>query len=113
MYFPVSYLLRWAGAFVFTQLVEVPLYRRWFDCSAPFAFGASAIAHPFIWFVILPYGPRDNLVRALLAELLAWLVEAAYFRARVSWRRAVVGALLANAASLSLGFLSQRLFGVP
>ena len=111
-------LWRWFQAFVFTQLVEVPIYRRFFGASIPLAFGASAITHPIVWLVFL-YGGRlagfSFVARAVSAELFAWLVEAAYFarlaRPKPGAARALVGSLLANGVSLALGFLAQRLFG--
>jgi hypothetical protein len=36
----------WLQAFVFTQIVEVPIYMRSMRCSVWAAFGASAITHP-------------------------------------------------------------------
>ena len=130
----------WALAFVFTQLVEAPLYlwgqRRDGPERAPWArlaiaLGASAITHPWLWF----YAPRAwvtlylaaverapslriasptarFVVYALVFESLVVLVEALYFRA---WgvRRAWRWSLLANAASVLLGLLSRALLGAP
>ena len=111
-------LARWFQAFVFTQLVEVPIYRRFFGASIPLAFGASLITHPIVWLVFL-YGGRiagvPFVARAVAAELFARLVEAAYFarfaRPRPGATRALVGSLLANGVSLGLGFAAQRIFG--
>jgi hypothetical protein len=108
-----SYVVAWFWAFAFTQLVEIPIYRRLLDCSPWVAFGASALTHPIVWFAIFPYSPVDYVWTALFAELFAWLVEAAYFAARYGVRRALRAALIANLVSCLLGLLSRRLFGAP
>lgn len=130
----------WALAFVFTQLVEAPLYlwgqRRDGPARAAWArlaiaLGASAITHPWLWF----YAPRAwvalylaaverapslriaspaarFVAYALLFESLVVIVEALYLRA---WgvRRAWRWSLLANAASVLLGLASRAAFGAP
>jgi len=113
-------LRRWLSAFVFTQLVEIPIYRRWFGASVPIAFGASAITHPIVWLVFLHWGRRLGFSftsRAVAAELFAFVVEAVYFavvlRPRPGFARAFGGSLVANGASLGLGFVAQALFHWP
>jgi hypothetical protein len=104
----------WLRAFIFTQLIEVPIYARGLRCGIPAAFGASALTHPIVWFVIFhPRWQAGYGTKLIVAELFAWLAEAAYFR--LVWRRprALLWALVANAASLGLGLLSRRLFGGP
>ncbi|HEX2678496.1 MAG TPA: hypothetical protein VHM19_17710 [Polyangiales bacterium] len=106
-------LVRWLRAFAFTQLVEIPIYRRTLGAGFWEAFGASAITHPIVWFGFFsPYAPGTYLQRSIAAELFAWLVEAAYFRAR-GRRNALGWALVANGASVGLGLLSRSLFGAP
>lgn len=114
-----DYVLAWARAFVFTQVVEAPIYRRalrvaWWRALAP-----SALTHPFVWFAfpllctVLGLGWTPAMA---LAELFAWLVEAAFFvvtKPRVPWRRAVLASLGANAASLVLGLTLRAIVGVP
>lgn len=108
-------LRAWLAAFVFTQLVEVPIYVRFLRCGALTAFGASALTHPIIWFGLFQARvPGTYLEKAIAAELFAWLAEAGYFRWRLGpGRRALVWAACANGASLGLGLLSRRLFGAP
>jgi hypothetical protein len=104
----------WLRAFLFTQIVEMPIYVRGLRCSWVAAFGASAVTHPLVWFVFFsPRWQADYATKLVAAELFAWLAEAAYFR--LLWRRprALLWSLLANAASLGLGLLSRRLFGTP
>lgn len=104
----------WLRAFLFTQLVEVPIYVRTLDCSIPVAFGASAITHPVVWFGFFgPWIDADYWTRVIAAELFAWLVEAAYFAFLFREHRALLWAFVANGASASAGFLSRALFGVP
>lgn len=116
--FTAAYLLAWARAFAFTELVEAPIYRRLLGVSWPMALAASAITHPFVWFVF----PRlaaaldvGYLPYAVFAELFAWLVEAWFFQraARVPIARALLASLSANAASVLLALLSRALFDVP
>ncbi len=124
-------MIRWLLAFAFTQAVEVPIYMRALRGRPAVAFGASAITHPVVWFVIPRVWVRlylamiavrsDLIIRSptaryvcmvLLAETFAVLVEAIYLRA---WglRRALAWSLAANAASLTLGLLSRACFGLP
>jgi hypothetical protein len=95
-----EYVLAWARAFAFTQIVEAPIYRQalrvaWWRALAP-----TALTHPFVWFAfpLLSTGlGLEWTVAMALAELFAWLVEAAFFvvtKPRVPPRRA----LLARAA---------------
>lgn len=104
----------WFIAFLFTQLVEVPIYVRTLNCSIPVAFGASAITHPLVWFGFFnPWIEADYASRVIAAELFAWLVEAAYFAFLFHKRHALRWALVANGASVSAGLLSRALFGIP
>lgn len=115
-----SYVVAWLAAFAFTQIVEAPLYRRLLGVSWLAAFGASAITHPFVWFVF----PRIHvswLWRTLGSEIFAWVVEAAWFvllsrrgaAARLGLGRALLVSLLANGASECLGLTSRAWFGWP
>jgi hypothetical protein len=107
-------LSAWLRAFLFTQLVEVPIYVRGLRCSALAAFGASTLTHPVVWFLFFsPRWQAGYLTRFTSAELFAWLVEAAYFKFLVRRDRALLWSLLANAASVALGALSRSLFGAP
>ncbi len=106
----------WFSSFLFTQLVEVPIYAvalrsRGLRVALAVAFGASLITHPILWWVF-PYIELPWLTTVLLLELAVVLVEAAYLRA---WRvrRALWWSLLANAMSLSLSELTRTLWGWP
>jgi hypothetical protein len=104
----------WLAAFVFTQIIEVPIYTRWLRCSPLVAFGASAITHPIVWFGFFhPAWHAPYALKLVLAEVFAWLVEAAYFGLILRQRRVLLVALVANAASLGVGLLSRWLFGAP
>lgn len=130
---------RWFWSFAFTQLVEVPIYLRalggrdrvpvlpW-PQRVGLAFLASALTHPYVWFVLFAVfysGAIDDLtwrwpgldahrytIYFLCAESFAVGVEALLLRA-CGLRRAFLWALLANASSAGLGFLSRALFGWP
>ena len=104
----------WLQAFLFTQIIEVPIYMRTMRCSGWAAFGASTITHPIVWFGFFHHAvPGSYTTKIVAAELFAWLAEAAYFRFGWRYRRAWLWALCANAASFGLGMLSRHLFGVP
>lgn len=108
-----SQLVPWLVAFVFTQAFEVPIYLR-ATGSWRVSFLASAITHPFVWFVFpglmdlgLGYGPM-----VALAEAFAVLAEAAWLHHnRV--QRALLWSFVANAASAVGGLLLRHVFGVP
>ncbi len=103
-------ILRWLQAFVFTQIIEVPIYRRGFRCGFWEAFGASALTHPLVyWFVASGVWRVAWSWRAAAAESFAWGVEALYF-AVLGRRRAGLWSLLANGASFGTGMLAWWLF---
>jgi hypothetical protein len=109
-----AFLLRWLSAFVFTQIVEVPIYRRTLHPSFWVAFGASAITHPLVWLFLWSHAWRAPfIVQAIAVELFAWWVEAAYFALFFRRPRALLWTFVANAASLALGLVSNALFGWP
>jgi hypothetical protein len=104
----------WLRAFLFTQLIEVPIYVRGLRCSPWVAFGASALTHPIVWFGFFsPRWQAGYTTKLVAAESFAWLAEAAYFRLGFRRPRAWFWSLAANGASLGLGLLSRRLFGGP
>lgn len=110
-----AYLLAWLRAFVFTQAIEMPVYRATLRAPWVRAFGASAVTHPVVWFFFFhPDFPlHDYDTRVVLAESFAVLAETAWFTGlRGPWR-AFGASLLANGASAGLGMLTRRLWGVP
>jgi hypothetical protein len=109
----MAYFHAWAIAFLFTQMVEVPIYAVGLRVGPLSAFGASAITHPVLWFVIFPYLHLSYFWLIVIGESFAFLVEAAYFAWIFRRRRALLWSALANAASFSTGMLSRWMFGVP
>lgn len=124
-------IARWAIAFAFTQAVEVPLYcvalglrsggapgaapsllRRAFTLRhVAIAFGASALTHPFVWF-LFPRLVRPYWTMVAFAEAFAVIAEAAYLTGfRVRW--ALAWSFAVNASSVVVGLTSRALFGVP
>lgn len=113
-----------ALAFALTQIVEVPIFTRALRGPRPLAarvaiaFGASALTHPIVWFVMPLVAARllaassrvgvslDLIGRTLLygalAEGFAVLAEAAWLRA-FGVRRALPWSIAANAASVIVG----------
>ena len=120
-------------AFAVTQLVEVPIYLRALQGRRPspwitrasIAFGASAITHPIVWFV-MPWATTAlyrialragapalgelgrTLLYGALAEGFAVLVEGLYLRG-FGVKRAMIWSISANAASVVVGTLAVRL----
>ncbi len=109
----MAYFHAWLVAFLFTQMVEVPVYVRGLRVGILPAFGASAITHPILWFVIFPYLPLSYLGLIVVGEAFAFLVEAAYFKFLFRRPRALLWSALANGASFGTGMLSRWLFGAP
>jgi hypothetical protein len=108
-----GYVQAWLIAFVFTELVEVPIYARGLRVRLLPAFGASALTHPLLWFVFFPAVDLPYLGKLVVGEVSVFLVEAAYFALLFRCKRALLWSGLANGASLGLGMLSRWLFGVP
>jgi hypothetical protein len=109
----MAYVRAWLWAFLFTQMVEVPIYAVGLRVGILAAFGASAITHPIVWFVLFRYLPLPYLWLAVAAEAFAFAVETAYFALLFRRRRAWLWSALANAASFGAGLLSRWLFGMP
>lgn len=120
----------WLVAFVFTQLVEVPLYRWLARVRLDEAFTASALTHPVVWWIIprlfddayialvaphpslwLEETPR-YVAMVILCEAYAVGVEAIYLRVR-GVRRPLGIAFVVNMASVGLGLACRATFGVP
>lgn len=105
--------MTWGTAFLLTQAIEMPIYglgTRDSGLSVAWrvavGFGASALTHPIVWFVL-----RELLEARLgfwayfaVAETFAVVVEALYLR----WfevRRPWALSLVANGTSASVGLL--------
>lgn len=102
----------WLARFLFTQLVEVPIYTGALRGRALVAFGASALTHPVVFFVFPLVWPGGGWPMLIAAESFAVLFEAAYLH-RFGLRRALAWSLVANGASFTLTFVSARNFGWP
>jgi len=130
----------WAAVFLFTQAVEVPLYvivlRRGIvpkpsiARAAAIGFGASAITHPVVTFLIpglvagifawmvgremslVSSGTFRWIVLAVGCESFAVGVEAVYLKA-FRLPRALLWSLAVNFASASLGLCCSLAFGWP
>jgi hypothetical protein len=109
----MAYLQAWFWAFLFTQMVEVPIYSVSLRVGLLPALGASAITHPLLWFVIFPHLALPYGWRLVVGEVFAFGVEAAYFSLLFRRRRAWLWSAVANAASFGTGMLSRSLFGMP
>ena len=102
----------WPVAFCLTQLVEVPIYlfaarrlpawKRWV-----FAFGASAITHPLLWF-LLPWKDGDWQTFFLLGESAVMMIEATW-AALFRIANPMTWSVLANGSSILAGFLIGKL----
>ncbi|MCO4771500.1 MAG: hypothetical protein KDA24_15820 [Deltaproteobacteria bacterium] len=112
-------MIRWLVAFAFTQVVEVPVWaaaltgRPWAH-RIGLGFLASALTHPFVWFLFPPLvKPHLGWWGYLaVAETFAVLAEAALMK-KLGVSDALLWALLANGLSAGLGFTFRQLFGWP
>ncbi len=98
----------WLGAFVLTQLVEVPILAAWlrgrpWGSRLALAFGASAITHPILWLVLRPLlAPTSFVAYVVVGELFATLAEA-YYLHRLGVEHALLASVTANGASWTTG----------
>lgn len=125
-----SYELAWLDAFLFTQVVEVPIYYlgmqrlraepRWLtgprrplppSGQLLLAILLSALTHPVVWFVWPRLIPRYEVMVAC-AEIFALSTEALVLAASGYGAWALVLSLLANGASFGLGELGRRYLGI-
>ena len=129
--------MKWLEAFLFTQFFEIPIYlwamhrqRLSLDWArrALVAFGATALTHPIVWFVLpLTISPFAKLGFALgvggphrfgfwayvaLAETFAVGAEAVYMQA-FGVRKPLLWAFVANAASAGIGLTLRHFVGWP
>lgn len=112
-----TYFEAWLVAFALTQAVEMPIYRLLAPVGWWRAASLSAVTHPAVWYVIPPlcYGAGLGYQGMLIiAELFAWLVEAAMLTAfGLGRRRALLVSLCANAASVLAGMAARTWLGMP
>lgn len=133
-----SYCQSWLLAFVLTQAIEAPIYKRfclpttngdalerWWPALLP-----SALTHPLLWFALpamwsevqddvvvwaSPWLAPPEMQDAVLvngAETLIWLAEGAalhWFGGKKAWLWALVG----NGASYGFGLLLSKTIGWP
>jgi hypothetical protein len=115
-------LLGWVRAFVFTQLVEVPLYvaalsftrlcvKKPLWQKLGVAFLCSLVTHPVVWFVFprIMDAYEDYVLMVIEAETFAVVIEALILR-RFGLRWALLVAFVTNMSSMSLGFLIRYLW---
>jgi hypothetical protein len=101
----------WPTAFLFTETIEIPIYAFALRGRLGVAFGASAITHPIVWFVI-PVLVPSYMMMVVVAETFAVLAEALWLR-RWGLSRALEWSFAANMASFGLGLTCRALWGVP
>jgi hypothetical protein len=103
----------WLLAFAVTQLVEVPIYlhatqRKWVA-----AFGASALTHPLIWFVLPRYWPAGHWETQLACSVLFSVAVEAAWLASFAVKRPIEWSLVANLSSFTAWFLAGRWHLLP
>jgi hypothetical protein len=121
-------LTAWLVAFLFTQVVEVPIYviplTRVSNEAAQgggratgilarlcYAFLPSLVTHPVVWFAF-PHLPLPYVPMVVCAEAFAILVEGVILRF-FAVDYALFWSLGANLTSVALGFASRAAFGWP
>lgn len=126
-----DYVVQWLFAFLLTQSIEIGVYVNLLRPTRPrrerfaIAFGASAITHPMVWFVIparmaaLRMALEIDMahddwwwVTVAVAEAFAFSAEAIWMAAfGMSAGRAARASALANGASFLVGLVVYQLFG--
>jgi hypothetical protein len=115
----VALLRSWLVAFLLTLGVETPIVATIYRQQEPrlgrrlgLIFFANLATHPAVWFLFpllaLPYGRQ-----VLVSEIWAFGLEIVYYHLVFpgSLRRAAVAAIVANAASLTIGYVWLHFFG--
>lgn len=109
--------MTWPIAFALTQLFEMPVYwlgTRSSDLSTgkrlAAGFGASALTHPILWFILYPalIGLLGYWAFFVIGEVLVVLVEGLYLRA-FGVKHPWLLALAANGFSAGLGLALNAL----
>lgn len=119
----LQFMTAWGSAFVLTQLLELVVHANAPGLALPLrgrlavGFGASAITHPMVWFVIPPVvsalmeSDRDTewWTAIAVAELFAFSAEAAWlWMFGVRPKHALLTSFFANGASFSMGLFCYR-----
>ena len=106
----------WLAAFALTSVIEVPIHARALarhhrlGPALLLGFCASALTHPFVYFVFPRLLQADGLAYLLVAETFAVGVEAAWLR-RLGVREALLWSLVANATSVALATAWRAMSG--
>jgi len=115
-------LSAWCQAFLLTQLVEMPLYRRLLRCTWAEAFLPSLLSHPLLWFVLWPVLAGSPSMRTIQAEAIAIMIEAALARgilhrarrpSRAELALALTTSVLANMSSVAVGQMTRAWLDWP
>lgn len=129
--------MKWLEAFLFTQAFEIPIYllvmhrqKLALDWArrALVAFGATALTHPIVWFVLpltIPLFTKLGVALGMtapktlgywgyvaVAETFAVVGEAVYMDV-FGVKRPLLWAFVANAASAGIGLTLRHFFGWP
>lgn len=108
-------IVAWLSAFAITQAVEVPIYARALAHRGHrwgWAFGASLVTHPVVFWVFPRVWPGDYWSGVAAAEAFAVSVEAIYLGA-LGVERSIAWALLANGLSVAVGLGLRWAIGWP
>ena len=109
-----GFVATFPGAYALTLLLETPIY--WFflvgytrtEKAVALSLLVNTITLPVVWFVLPPLLISNYLLYFAIAELFAWLAEAAMVKLafqEMPWERAILAALAANAVSAGMGLL--------
>jgi hypothetical protein len=108
----------WLGAFLVTCAIEIPLVLAFTRENGPpsrralVALGAQLLTHPLVWFVFPGFAVLSPNAQFVAAELVAWLVEGAFYALMLrdlAPLRAFGIAGIANGLSFGLGLLGAHL----
>lgn len=104
--------MTWLPAFLWTLAIEVPLALMILRVPgvslgriAMIVALATAVSHPFLSFVVLPFTPAPFVVSVLIGETIVIAIEASIFRRGLGMQRAhaLAASATLNAASYLFG----------
>ncbi|MFK7990686.1 MAG: hypothetical protein AB8I08_31980 [Sandaracinaceae bacterium] len=119
----LQFMTAWVSAFLLTQVIELVVHAHAPGLVLPLrgrlavGFGASAITHPMVWFVIPPVvsalmnADRDTewWTAIAVAETFAFTAEALWlWMFGVRAKHALFTSLVANGASFGMGLFCYR-----
>ena len=97
----------WLKLFILAQLIELPIYYKLIEAhnvkKLLLGFGASAITHPLLWFM-MPWDSAPFLLLLVIGEAAVFIVEGIFLKS-FGIKNPFYISTLANSASMITGVL--------